>query len=48
MKILKGVKPSDIKIARNERGKLIINIALAKKLKVIFKSQHLRVADKIK
>lgn len=48
LKILSGQSPNSIPIHRSKEGKLFINLKIAEKLKITFKSSLLKVADIIR
>jgi hypothetical protein len=48
LKILGGQTPSSIPIASSKEGKLFINLKIAEKLKITFKSSLLKIADIIR
>ncbi len=48
VKILEGTSPKDIPVVRNKRGKLYVNLPIAKTLGVRFKLKTLKMAEIIK
>ncbi len=48
LKILNGVKPSELPIVTNKKGKLIVNLEIADKLNVIFEPNILKNSEVIK
>lgn len=47
LKILSGAKPSDIPVARNKKGRIVINARIAQKLNATIPTEIVEAADKI-